>query len=248
MPGTDRRYVRRVDLKIPIDGPELTINGYLALPQAEVAGEGPWPGVVVVHDAVGMSDDVRAIAERFATAGYVALVPDLYTRGGVLRCMRAVFGQLRAGSGQAFTDIEAARQLLAGRSDCTGRIGVVGFCMGGGFALATAARGFDASAPYYGPLPTDDAALDGACPIVASYGGRDKQLREAPAKLEKLLTEREIPHDVKVYPQAGHAFANRFSLGPFGPIIRVSTGMGYHHESSEDAWRRVLAFFADHLR
>ncbi|HWC82436.1 MAG TPA: dienelactone hydrolase family protein [Pseudonocardiaceae bacterium] len=236
-----------MDLKIPVDGPDLTINGYLALPQTEVAGPGPWPGVVVVHDALGVSDDVRRIAERFATAGYVALVPDLYTRGGFARCVKSVFTQLRAGSGQAFDDIEAARQLLIGRSDTTNKVGVVGFCMGGGFALATAPRGFDASAPYYGPLPTDDDALDGACPIVASYGGKDKPLASAPKKLEKLLTEREIPHDVKVYPQAGHSFANHMPLGPFGPIVRITTGLGYHHASSEDAWRRVLTFFRDHL-
>jgi carboxymethylenebutenolidase len=237
-----------MDLKIPVDGPELTINGYLALPQPEVSGPGPWPGVVIVHDALGMSDDVRLIAERFATAGYVALVPDLFSRGGFVRCVRAVFGQLRAGKGRAFDDIEAARQLLLGRTDTTDRTGVVGFCMGGGFALAAAANGFDASAPYYGPLPVDDAALDGACPIVASYGGKDAALRNAPGKLEKLLTEREIPHDVKVYPQAGHSFANHLKIGPFGPIARITMGLGYHHESSEDAWRRVLAFFAEHVR
>ena len=237
-----------MDLKIPVDGPDLTINGYLALPQAEVAGPGPWPGVVVVHDIVGVGDDVRAIAERFATAGYVTLVPDLYSRGGMMRCVRAVFGQLRAAGGQAFDDIEAARQLLLGRSDTTDKVGVVGFCMGGGFALVSAARGFDAGAPYYSPLPVRDDEFDGACPIVASFGGRDKGLKTAPDKLEKLLTERGIDHDIKVYPEAGHAFANRLPLGPFGPIVRIALGMGYHHESSEDAWRRVLTFFATHLR
>jgi len=66
-------------------------------------------------------------------------------------------------------------------------------------------------------------------------------------KLERLLTERNIPHDVKEYPDAGHGFANRLPVGPFGPIVRVA-GFGYHHESSEDAWRRVLAFFGEHLR
>ncbi|HEX3787055.1 MAG TPA: dienelactone hydrolase family protein [Pseudonocardiaceae bacterium] len=236
-----------MDLKIPVSGADLTINGYLALPQPAVSGPGPWPGVVIVHDAFGMSDDTRAIAERFATAGYVALAPDLYTRGGFARCVRSVFGQLKAGSGQALDDIEAARALLAERTDCTGRIGVAGFCMGGGFALLVAPRGFDASAPYYGPLLADENSLDGACPIIASFGGKDRGLAELPGKLEKLLTERNVPHDIKVYPEAGHAFANRLSLGPLGPILRVTMGMGYHHESSEDAWRRVLGFFAEHL-
>lgn len=236
-----------MDLKIPVSGPDLSIKGYLALPQPEVAGPGPWPGVVIVHDILGMTDDVRTIAERFATAGYVALVPDLYSRGGFVRCVRTVFTQLRDGRGQAFDDIEAARTLVAQRSDSTGRVGVVGFCMGGGFALAAAPRGFDASAPYYGPLLAGDDALTGACPIVASYAGRDKQLANVPERLERSLTEQHVPHDIKVYPEAGHGFANRFPLGPFGPIVRITTGMGYHHESAEDAWRRVLSFFAEHL-
>jgi carboxymethylenebutenolidase len=224
-----------------------TIDGYLAVPPATVAGEGPWPGVVIVHDALGVGDDARSIAERFATAGYLTVIPNLYSRGGFVRCVRAVFGQLRTGQGQAFTDIEAARTLLAGRPDCTGKIGVAGFCMGGGFALLTASRGFDVSAPYYGPLPSDDSALDGACPIVASYGGKDRALAGAATKLDKLLTDRDVPHEIKEYPDAGHGFANRLSLGPFGPIVRV-LGVGYHHESAEDAWRRVLAFFATYLR
>ena len=233
-------------MPIPVDGG--AIDGYLATPQAAISGAPPWPGVVIVHDAIGMSDDIRTIADRFATGGYLALVPDLYTRGGFLRCVRSVMGQLRAGSGPAFENIEASRTLLADRAESTGKIGVVGFCMGGGFALATAARGFEASAPYYGRLPQDEDALSGACPIVASYGAKDHgELRGAAARLEKLLTERDIPHDVKEYPEATHGFANRTSVGPFGPILRFA-GFGYHHDSAEDAWQRVFNFFASHLR
>ena len=77
--------------------------------------------------------------------------------------------------------------------------------MGGGFALLAAARGFDAAAPNYGPLPKDlDGALKGACPMVASYGGRDWELPGAAAKLEAALTRHGVAHDVKEYPGAGH--------------------------------------------
>ncbi|GDY30118.1 carboxymethylenebutenolidase [Gandjariella thermophila] len=223
------------------------IEGYLAVPTPAVSGAGPWPGVVVVHDALGMSDDIRSIAERFATAGYLAVVPNLYSRGGFLRCVRAVFGQLAAGSGQAFDDIDAARKLLADRDDCTGRVGVAGFCLGGGFALLAGPRGFQASAPYYGAVPKDTSVLRRSCPVVASFGGRDRTLRGAAAKLESALTELGVPHDVKEYPDAVHSFANRMPLGPFAPLARV-VGFGYHHDSAEDAWRRVLGFFAEHLR
>lgn len=223
------------------------VFGYLSEPQAEVAGPPPWPGVVVVHDVLGVGDDLRQITDRFATAGYLALAPDLYSRGGMVRCVKAVFSQLRAASGRAFDDIEAARSALAGRSDCTGKIGVVGFCMGGGFALVAAARNFAAAAPYYGMLPKDESIFDGVCPIVASYGARDRGLPGAADTLERALSQRNVVHDVKEYPLAAHGFANRIFTGPFNRMARIG-GFFYHHDSSEDAWRRVLAFFAQHLR
>jgi len=219
------------------------IDGYLAVPSAEVSGPGPWPGVVIVHDIMGLGDDVRQIAGRFASAGYVAIVPNMYARGGAVRCVRGIFKALGEGRGQGFDDIEAARELIAGRDDCTGKIGIVGFCMGGGFALLAAPRGFQASAPYYGMLPKDLAMLDGSCPVVASFGRKDAGLKGAAAKLEAALTERDVPHDVKEYPDAGHSFANRISPAALLKVL----GFGYHHESSEDAWRRVLAFFRQHL-
>jgi carboxymethylenebutenolidase len=234
-----------VTVRIPSTDGE--IDGYLATPVPAVSGDGPWPGVVVIHDLFGPSQDIKSIVDRFATAGYLALAPNLYSRGGFVRCVRAVFGQLSRGSGQAFDDIEAARALLAGRDDCTGKVGVAGFCMGGGFALLAAPRGFQASAPYYGDVPSDASVLAGSCPVVASFGRRDPGLKGAAAKLERTLTDLDVPHDVKEYPDAGHSFANRLPLGPFAPLARVA-GVGYHHESSEDAWRRVLSYFADHLR
>jgi carboxymethylenebutenolidase len=224
-----------------------TIGGYLAVPQPEVSGAAPWPAVVVVHDVFGMSDDIRTIADRFATAGYLAVVPDLYARGGFVRCVRTVFRELVAGKGRAHDDLDAARETLTARDDCTGKVGIAGFCLGGGFALLGATRDFDASAPYYGEIPADTSILDGACPVVASFGGRDPApgMKGAAARLDGVLTERGVPHDVKEYPAAGHSFANRMG-GPLNGLMRVAR-MAYHHESSEDAWRRVLAFFRTHL-
>jgi carboxymethylenebutenolidase len=230
-----------------ITTPDGTIDGYLAVPQPEVSGPAPWPGVVIAHDALGMSDDVRGIAERFATAGYVAVVPNLYARGGFARCVRGVFREMVAGKGRAHDDLDAARTALVERADCTGKVGIAGFCMGGGFALLGATREFDASAPYYGELPADTSILDGACPVVASFGARDKlpNMRGAADRLDTVLTGYEVPHDVKEYARAGHSFANRMA-GPFNALLRVG-GMAYHHESAEDAWRRVMTFFATHL-
>src|SRR5215217_8814755 len=171
------------------------LKAHLAVPPV---GAGPWPGVVVLHESFGLNDDIRQQADRLAAAGYLALAPDLFSAGGAWRCIRATFAALTRGHGKAFDDIEAARAWLTRREDCTGRVGVIGFCMGGGFALLTAARGFDASAPNYAHLPKDlDGALSGACPIVASYGARDRSLRGTAAELEAALQRHDIPHDVK---------------------------------------------------
>lgn len=229
--------------QIPTESGEIA--GYLSVPTEAVSGPGPWPGVVVVHDALGLSDDIREVADRFATAGYVAIAPDMYARGGFRRCVRSVFRDLTSGHGRAVDDVAAAREYLAARDDCTGKVGVGGFCMGGGFALLAANRGFDASAPYYGMLPSDTSVLDGACPIVASFGAKDPGLKGAAAKLGRVLTEKNVEHDIKEYPNAGHSFANRLG-GPLNALLQV-VGFGYHHDATEDAWRRVLGFFAEHL-
>jgi carboxymethylenebutenolidase len=204
--------------------------------------------VVVLHESFGLNDDIRQQADRLAAAGYLAVAPDLYSGGGYWRCVRATFRALSMGSGKAFDDIDAARTWLGGRPDCTGRVGVLGFCMGGGFALATAARGFDVAAPNYGHPPQDlDGALAGACPMVASYGGRDRMLPGTAAKLEAALGRAGVEHDVHEYPDAGHSFLNRHPFGPGGALLRVA-GVGYHEPSAEHAWGRILRFFEAHLK
>ena len=221
------------------------LRAHLAVPPV---GEGPWPGVVVVHEVFGLTDDVRQHADRLAAAGYLALAPDLFSAGGAVRCLRATFRALSRGEGPAFGDLEAARRLLAGRADCTGRVGVLGFCMGGQFALYGATRGFDVSAPNYGPLPADpEEVLRGACPVVASYGRRDRGLKGAAGRLEASLTSLGVEHDVREYPDAGHSFLNRHNAGPFSPLERLAA-LSFHEPSAEDAWGRILRFFDRHLR
>jgi carboxymethylenebutenolidase len=224
--------------------PSGELGAYVARPR----DRGPWPGVVVIQDALGLSDDIREQADRLAAAGYLAFAPDLYSGRGI-RCVLATIQASRSGHGQAYQEIEAARQWLAENPDCTGRVGIIGFCMGGGFALLSAPQyDYAAASVNYGEVPVDAAErLPGTCPIVASYGRRDRTLTGRAQRLEAALDQLGVAHDVKEYPDAGHSFLNRINAGPlFAPLLHL-TGFDYHHPSAEDAWRRILTFFDLHL-
>jgi carboxymethylenebutenolidase len=225
---------------------DRTTRGYLAVPPAGAA-PGPWHGVVVIHEAFGLNDDIRNKADQFAAHGYLALAPDLYDGKSWVRCVVGAVRQLRARSGPAFDMLEAARRYLAARDDCTGRTGVIGFCLGGGFALLCAPReGFDVASVNYGEVPEDaENVLRGACPIVASYGRRDPMGTKHPERLQRALTVLEIPHDVQVYPGVGH----RFLTEPSGAMAVLSkfARMNYVESDAADAWRRIYAFFGEHL-
>ncbi len=211
------------------------------------AGTGPFPAVIVLHEAVGLNADIRRIGRRFVDEGYAVLAPDLFSGGPRPLCIaRTVTDAFRNGGRRTAARIGGLRDWLAGRPDVDGdRIGVVGFCMSGGSALAAGvAHRFAVSGVNYGQVPEDRSAVEGTCPVVASFGAEDRRLLPHAERLERWLTELGVDHDVRVYPGAGHGFVNR-SVPAF--VADRVPAAGYVEEAAEDAWRRMLAFFAERL-
>jgi carboxymethylenebutenolidase len=219
------------------------VPGVLTVPDG---ANGPVPGVLMIYEIFGMSDEMRRVARDLAAEGYVVLIPDLFARGSIRAlCVAATMRAMVTGHGAAMDDLEAARRWLVDRPEVDGtRIGTIGFCMGGGFALLLAGTGlYKVSAPFYGRPPD----LPRSCPVVASFGGRDLGLRGAAEKLTAELEALGVPHDVKVYPDAGHLFFTR-TPGVLGEVVRrLPIHAEYHEASAADAHRRVVAFFREHL-
>jgi carboxymethylenebutenolidase len=210
-------------------------SSYVALPD----GLGPHPGVVVIHEASGLNDNIREICRRFAGAGYAALGVDLFEGRSRAVCMARMFAGAMAGNLDHYgvPALKAALGQLAAHPDVdAARIGAVGFCLGGSIVLTWACtdQRLAAIAPFYGAAPRPRKAIRRLCPVVGSWPGHDFTTRTA-GVLEAALTSAGIPHDLKVYPEAKHSFFN-------------DQWRTYHPAAAADSWQRVLAFFAEYVR
>lgn len=218
------------------------VSVLISLPAGYTGGQ--LPGVIAIHDITGVHQDIIRISQRIADQGYIVATPDLY-RGGKVRCITRVMRDVMVGEGVSFDDLAATREALVARPECTGAIGVVGFCQGGRFALLVASRGYEAAAPFYStPLPPRiEKHLQGSCPVVASFGRRDPFGIGSGAKLQRILDGAGVENDIVTYRGAGHSFANEL---PAQPFLRL-TGFAFNEEAATDSWERVFAFFGKHL-
>lgn len=222
------------DQTLSFESGGVTLRAEVFRPAARAAAA---PGVLVIHEAFGLNDDIRAIAGRFARAGYVALAVDLFSGRNAAVCMTRLMGGLFLNSLE-HQGVKDTRRALAILGDLAGvdaaRLGAVGFCLGGSLAVAMACTDdhVKAVAPYYGFVPRPAEALRRACPVVGSFPERDftKQQGET---LRDELTAAGIANDIRIYPGAKHSFANR--------------GPNFDAVASEDAWNRVMAFFDLHV-
>lgn len=214
---------------------ETVGSSYLAMPD----GAGPHPGLVVVHEAFGLNDNIRDICRRFADEGYVALGVDLFEGHNRAVCMARMLAGALAGNleHRGVPELKAALTQLGSLPEVDEeRIGAVGFCLGGTIIMTWACTDdrLNAVAPFYGVAPRSKEAIRRMCPVVGSWPGKDFTTKSA-EKVDVELFAVGTPHDLKVYPEAKHSFFN-------------DQGSSHDPEAAADSWQRVLAFFDEHVK
>lgn len=212
-----------------------TRPAYLAQPE----GSGSVPGVVVIHEAFGLNDNMRDISRRFAVEGYAALAVDMFAGRSRVMCMFNYMSANLRGTldHPGLDELKAALTFLSSQPGVNpDRLGAIGFCMGGSFSIAWACTDprLKVIAPFYGMNPRPLEAVSRACPVVGSYPANDFTANMGRA-LDAELDRHRIKHDIKVYEGANHSFFN-------------DTRGRYHPSAATDAWQRTLAFFGEQLK
>ncbi len=241
------------DLTYPGHGGDR-VNAYLARPADT---HGSLPAMIVIHEAGGLGEHIRDVTRRFANLGYIALGVDLYTREGgppPTGDLQALFARLFAmPDARVLGDLEAAADLLRARPDCTGRLGCIGFCMGGRYTLlfACASDRLDAAVDCWGgfidratveevstetrPTPPLEMVPRLHCPLLAAVGAEDHNPSpEIAEELRRRLAATPHATQVDIYEGAGHAF-----FADYRP--------SYRPEPAALLWERVVPFLARHL-
>jgi carboxymethylenebutenolidase len=222
-------------VEFPANGDQ--VPGYLARP----AGDGPFPGVVVIQEWWGLDAHIKDVTDRFAREGFAALAPDLY-RGQVAKEPdEARKLRMELDHPRAIRDIQGAVDYLIAQPFVQPKqVGMIGFCMGGGLSLQMSheGRNLGAVVVFYGRGELDDQTASAvSVPVLGIFGEADEGIPVAGVRAnERKLKEHGKTAEFIIYPGAPHAFFNDTR-----PHI-------YHKEASEDAWKRTLAWYREHLR
>ena len=224
--------------EIEIDSPQGygKMKGYLARP---AAASGKLPGILVVHENRGLNPHIKDIARRLALDNFMAFAPDALTPlGGYTGdedSARALFAKLE--QQKTREDFVAAYNYLKGRADATGRVGVVGFCYGGGIAhmLATRLPDLAAAVPFYGNTPAPEEAAKVKAPLLIHFAENDQRINAAWPAYEAGLKAANVRYTAYTYPGTNHGFNN-------------DTTPRYDEAAAKLAWQRTTEFFNKHLR
>lgn len=224
----------------PISGEMVTfpndstdVTGYIARPQ----GEGQFPGVIVIQEWWGLVPHIKNVAERFAQEGFIALAPDLYHGQTATEPDRAMQLARSMAWDSALHDLRASAKYLKGHPNCSGKLGVVGFCMGGGLSYRFAAHSDapGAAVIFYGSSPNQlEEAKSVVAPVLGLYGEADTRITSAAPALADAMRAAGKSFEHHVYPGAPHGFFNDDSPA-------------YKADAAQDAWAKTLAFFQQHL-
>ena len=217
------------------------IGGYLARPEGAAEGEA-LPAVLMVHEWWGLNAEIAEMADKLAAEGYVVLAPDTYRGNLATTVPGALLLRISAPTERVNTDMQAAFDYLAALPEVdAARIGVMGFCYGGGVALRHAVENaaIAATINLYGDTIDDPAgfgALDEMnTPVLGIFGAEDAQIPVTEVEaFEQALGQTDIPHTVTIYPGVGHAFVYPESISAGG--------------AAANAWAQILAFFSEHLQ
>jgi carboxymethylenebutenolidase len=231
--------MRGMEVVVPGRGGAPDTPGWAVLPA------GATRGVVVVHEAFGRQPEIDRVVDRFGAAGYAAVAPDLFARG-FARCVVRAMAQMRSGRGEMFDQLRDARAWLAAQAGIgEERIAIIGFCMGGAFALA-AGPGWGAVSANYGVVG-EPAVVGTGGPVLACYGNRDPMSRTEPARLRRILDESGRVGEVRVVEGVSHSFLTDGQHVWNGPLLGGLLRLRYDAEVAERTWADIFAFFDRHL-
>ena len=226
------------------NGNGSAVKGYLVRPfSQDTRSEAPTklPGVIVVHENRGLNPHTEDVARRFALANFVAFAPDVLTSVGGYPGDDYQGGQLfsKLDNAKKFEDIVASAQWLKAQPFSTGKIGVTGFCYGGGVSNQLAVRlGADlaAAAPFYGAAPADADVAKIKAAILVHHGELDTKLVQAWPAYDKALKAANVPHEGHIYKGGVHGFFND------------ATPERYDEAAAHEAWNSTIAWFNKYVR